>query len=130
MTASPPKPHNFDAIPTVHALDEFFHRKYEEDEETGDAHGKVATAEEHRRRAGSATPTTHIHLPSPSYWPIVLAVGLPIIGLRRHLQPRLIAVVGGIIVLLGVYGWAPGAVRGRRPTDDDPPARRRRERRS
>ena len=33
MTASPPKEHNFDAIPTVHAIDEFFHRKYEEDEE-------------------------------------------------------------------------------------------------
>ena len=32
MTASPPKEHNFDAIPTVHALDEFFHRKYDEDE--------------------------------------------------------------------------------------------------
>ena len=30
ITASPPKEHNFDRIPTVHSLDEFFHRKYEE----------------------------------------------------------------------------------------------------
>ena len=37
MTSSPPKEHNFDGIPTVHALDEFFHRKYEEvDTETGE----------------------------------------------------------------------------------------------
>ena len=36
ITASPPKEHNFDRIPTVHALDEFFHRKYEEvDTENG-----------------------------------------------------------------------------------------------
>ena len=25
-------------------------------------------------------PDAHIHLPSPSYWPIVLAFGLPLIG--------------------------------------------------
>ena len=30
MTTSPPKEHNFDVIPTVHHLDEFFHRKYED----------------------------------------------------------------------------------------------------
>jgi cytochrome c oxidase subunit I len=30
ITTSPPKEHNFDTTPTVHALDEFFHRKYED----------------------------------------------------------------------------------------------------
>ena len=33
MTTSPPKEHNFDALPDVHALDEFFHRK---DEDVGE----------------------------------------------------------------------------------------------
>ena len=37
MTTNPPKEHNFDSLPTVHALDEFFHRKYEDVGE-GDQH--------------------------------------------------------------------------------------------
>ncbi len=51
-------------------------------------------------------------MPSPSYWPIVVAVGLPVIGLGL-IYTHVIAVVGGIIVLFGVYGWAAGALRGR-----------------
>ncbi len=77
MTTNPPKEHNFDVIPTVHHLDEFFHRKYEEDATTHTMK-QVATAEEliaeQERNADK-----HIHMPSPSYWPIVLAFGLPVI---------------------------------------------------
>jgi cytochrome c oxidase subunit I len=103
MTASPPKEHNFDQIPTVHALDEFFHRKYEEDHETGVVR-KVATAEEILAEQ-EANADTHIHMPSPSYWPIILALALPIMayGLIYY---RLLAVVGGAIVLLAMFAWA------------------------
>ena len=80
MTTSPPKEHNFDAIPTVHSLDEFFHRKYEDVGE-GDHHEfqQVATAEEILAEQ-EAHADHHIHMPSPSYWPIVLAFGLPIMA--------------------------------------------------
>ena len=62
MTTSPPKEHNFDSLPTVHALDEFFHRKYEDVGE-GDQHDlrQVATAEEHPRRAGGERRPPHPH---------------------------------------------------------------------
>jgi cytochrome c oxidase subunit 1 len=100
LTASPPPPHNYDSTPTVHSIDEFFHRKYEEDE-AGELK-KVATAEElYERRAIDE----HIHMPSPSYWPIVVAFGLPLVA-AGLIFSRWISVVGGLTVLLGLYAWA------------------------
>ena len=103
MTTNPPKEHNFDVIPTVHHLDEFFHRKYEEDATTHTMK-QVATAEElmaeQERNADK-----HIHMPSPSYWPIVLAFGLPVITFGM-IYSHLISVVGGVIILFAAYGWA------------------------
>jgi cytochrome c oxidase subunit 1 len=103
MTTSPPKPHNFDSIPTVQSLDEFFHRKYEEDEDTGEL-VKVADIDdilaEQEREADE-----HIHMPSPSYWPMVVAFSLPIIGLGLIYNHFIIA-VGAAITLLGAFGWA------------------------
>lgn len=103
MTSNPPKGHNFDVIPTVHHLDEFFHRKYEEDPATHTMR-QIATAEEimveQERNADR-----HIHMPSPSYWPIVLAFGLPVITFGLIFS-HLISIVGGIIVLFAAFGWA------------------------
>jgi cytochrome c oxidase subunit 1 len=118
LTTSPPKEHNFDVIPTVSALDEFFHRKYEEDPDTG-AVRKVSTAEEIMAEQ-EANADQHIHMPSPSYWPIVLAFGLPVVAYGMIFS-LLLAVVGGVIVLLGMFGWAlePSVAD---ETDFDPPA--------
>ncbi len=102
MTTNPPVPHNFDAIPTVSSIDEFFHRKYDEDEQGNLV--KVATAEEVLAEQ-EENKDPHIHMPSPSYWPVVVASGLPIIGLGL-IYNYVLAVVGAVIVLLGVYGWA------------------------
>ena len=103
MTSNPPKVHNFDVIPTVHHLDEFFHRKYEEDPATHTMR-QIATAEEilaeQERNADK-----HIHMPSPSYWPIVLAGAVPIITFGMIFS-HLIAVVGGVILLFAAFGWA------------------------
>ncbi|MEI7547797.1 MAG: cytochrome c oxidase subunit 4, partial [Actinomycetota bacterium] len=120
MTSSPPKEHNWDQIPTVHALDEFFHRKYEEvDTDKGPRLVKVKSAEEILAEQ-EANADTHIHMPSPSYWPIVLAFGLPIIayGVIFNL---LLSVVGAAILLLGVFGWVlePSVAE---DSDYDPPA--------
>ena len=104
MTASPPKEHNFDAIPTVHALDEFFHRKYEEvDGPNGVRLVRVKTAEEVQAEL-NAHPDAHMHLPSPSYWPIVLAFALPIIAYGVIFNLTL-SIVGAFILLLAAFGW-------------------------
>ena len=104
MTSNPPKEHNFDAIPTVHALDEFFHRKYEEvDTADGVRLSRMKTAEEVHEEL-NAQPDTHIHLPSPSYWPIVLAFALPVIAYGVIFNLTL-SIIGAVILLFAAFGW-------------------------
>jgi hypothetical protein len=43
-------------------------------------------------------------MPAPSFWPLVAAIGLPIIGLGLLYSYALVA-IGGIILLLGIYAW-------------------------
>jgi cytochrome c oxidase subunit 1 len=98
MVPSPTPAHNFDVIPTVSSLDEFWHRKYGEDED-----GRLVriAATEDVVQKGDAE---NVHLPSPSYWPIVLSFGLPWIawGLIFSLW---LSLFGAICVIAGLYGW-------------------------
>src|SRR5439155_1143263 len=62
-TPSPPPVYNFAVVPVVHDRDDFWVQKY------GDGHGTPP-----RKRV--PTPTVDpasIHMPPPSYWPILLA---------------------------------------------------------
>ena len=98
MTASPVPTHNFDRDITVTRQDEFWHRKWSIGED-----GKVtriARAED-VAHDGSAT---GVHLPSPSYWPVVVALGLPLVayGLIYNLW---ITGIGALVILGGLYGW-------------------------
>ncbi|MEY3690883.1 MAG: hypothetical protein RJB57_538, partial [Actinomycetota bacterium] len=102
LTTNPPKPHNFDRIPVVHHLDEFFHRKYEEDTATHTMR-RVADGED-LVRAEEAAADADIHLPGPSYWPLVLATGIGVLGLGT-IYGVPIMVVGAAVVLLGSFGW-------------------------
>jgi cytochrome c oxidase subunit 1 len=105
MTPSPPPIHNFDEIPTVHALDDYWHRKYVEDERTGrlvPAQAGAANGERAEEHHGDGH---GIHLPSPSYWPVVAALGLPIMG-YGVLSSWWVIGVGALVALVGFYGWA------------------------
>ncbi|NCV75001.1 cytochrome ubiquinol oxidase subunit I [bacterium] len=113
----PPKEHNFDSIPTVHHLDEFFHRKYAED--SNGQMQQIATAEEVLKQLEDNA-DAHIHMPSPSYWPIVIAFGLPVTALGV-IYSIPVAIFGGLIILMGAFGWAlePSTAP---DTDFDPPS--------
>jgi cytochrome c oxidase subunit 1 len=104
MTPCPPPVYNFEEIPQVHSLDEFWHRKYVEDEKTGTlVPAQAGAAPEHdddHTEAGHG-----IHLPSPSYWPLVSAVGLPVIAYGVLYSWWLVA-AGALVVLVGFMGWA------------------------
>ena len=61
----------------------------------------------------------HIHLPSPSYWPLVVAAGLPIIGIGLIFS-HVVAVDRRLVVALG--GATAGPWSPRWPSEDaDPP---------
>jgi cytochrome c oxidase subunit 1 len=98
MTASPTPEHNFDYVPIIEDLDDFWHRKWGEDEDGNIV--RIATAEE-IAQDGSRT---DVHLPSPSYYPILLSFGLPIIGYGLIFSLWL-CVIGGAIVLGAIFGW-------------------------
>jgi cytochrome c oxidase subunit 1 len=105
MVPSPVPAHNFDESPTVSHLDEFWHRKYGEN-----ADGKVvriATGAEVAQKGDA----TNVHLPSPSYWPLVSAAALPIIGYGLIFNLGL-AALGGVLFVLSAFGW------GYEPADD------------
>jgi cytochrome c oxidase subunit 1 len=100
---SPVPPYNFKEIPTVHALDDFWHQKYAEDERGRPVPvvaGGSAEAEEEEHDEGHG-----IHMPSPSFFPLISALGLPIIATGLIYDPAIVA-VGGAVLVVGVYGWA------------------------
>ena len=98
MTASPTPVHNFDEEIVVESMDEFWHRKYGYDENHNVV--RIATAEEVAQDGSN----TNVHLPSPSYFPIVLALGLPIVayGLIYSLW---LCVPGAALIIYGIVGW-------------------------
>jgi cytochrome c oxidase subunit I len=105
ITTSPPKVHNFDRTPTVHTLDEFFHRKYEDVGE-GDQHEykQVATGAE-VIRIEEEHADAHIHLPSPSYWPLLLAFAMLVLA-YGVIYGTIVLIAGAAIAVLALFGWA------------------------
>jgi cytochrome c oxidase subunit 1 len=109
--------YNYAEIPHVEARDDLWHRKYTEDEQ-GHAvripSGAAVAVEE--RPAGGGGDDEHggedhgdghgVHMPSPSYFPLVLALGLPILGYAAVFQAVWLVPIGGLIVAFGLYAWA------------------------
>ncbi|MGA0237956.1 MAG: cytochrome c oxidase subunit I [Acidimicrobiales bacterium] len=95
---SPTPEHNFDEVPQVESFDHWWFQKYEIDDD-----GKVVRIAETEAVAqdGSAT---GVHLPSPSFWPLVLAIGLPLIGYGIIFNLWL-CVVGGLLTGGAIYAW-------------------------
>ncbi|GIU88410.1 MAG: cytochrome c oxidase subunit 1 [Acidimicrobiia bacterium] len=103
-TASPPPEYNFAEIPVVSHRDELWHRKYTEDDEGRllrlPAGGAVDTAEGHGGEGHG------IHMPSPSYWPMVLAAGMPVLGYGFVFKNWWLVALGVAVLMFGLYAWA------------------------
>ena len=100
---SPPPAYNFAKIPQVHSVDDFWHTKYVENEQgmpvPAVAGGAYGTEEAHGDDGHG------IHLPSPSFMPLIAAFGLPIMGFGFIYDFALVA-AGAMITLVGLYAWA------------------------
>ncbi|MBI4259944.1 MAG: cytochrome c oxidase subunit I [Actinobacteria bacterium] len=99
MTTNPPPPHNFDEVPVIHARDEFWHRKYAENEEGVPVPAVAGAADEDAE--GSP-----IHMPNPSYFPLIAALGLPLVAWGLTFASAWLIGTGAVLVLAGLYGWA------------------------
>ncbi len=97
MVPSPTPEFNYDPIPTIDRVDDFWYRKY------GEVDGKLVRIAETEDIVQNSD-GKGVHLPSPSYWPIVLAFGLPIIGYGL-LYTWWLCLIGGLIVAVAIYGW-------------------------
>jgi len=120
LTTSPPKVHNFDRTPTVHALDEVFHRKYEDVGEDGEHNYVRRSTLEEIVAEEEAKGDAHVHLPAPSYWPLVLAFAIPIMAYGVIYTTWLI-VLGAAVAVAAMFGWALEPADAE-DSDFDPPA--------
>jgi heme/copper-type cytochrome/quinol oxidase subunit 1 len=92
-TSSPPPVHDFDTIPPVYGRDSFWREKH------GDARGRKPTPI-------PPAPEPHgIHLPAPSHWPVVVAlgIGVAVAGALLHLA---IVVLGAAVTVYGAFRFA------------------------
>jgi cytochrome c oxidase subunit 1 len=99
-TASPPPAHNYDVEPSATHLDEWWHRKYETDDS-----GKLRRRDKIEYLSDPNFDASSVHLPSPSYWPIIVAAGLPLVAYGLIFTYWL-AGLGGLLVVGGIFGWA------------------------
>jgi cytochrome c oxidase subunit 1 len=92
---SPVPEYNFGVEPEVKELDDFWHKKYGDD-------GK--------RKQLPPEPSfdpAKIHLPNPSFWPILLAAGITtaVAGFFIADYGLMVSLVGIFVTVLSSYGW-------------------------
>jgi cytochrome c oxidase subunit 1 len=122
-TPSPPPAYNFEKIPTVYSRRPLWDTKYP-DLEVAHAPGaqpmkRSEVIERERQRLGKHAEEAPIHLPSPTYYPLILAAGLTVAAFGTIYRwpgasgslpdPQswfsIPAFVGLAIMLFAIAGW-------------------------
>jgi cytochrome c oxidase subunit 1 len=104
-TSSPPPEYNFAEIPVVSHRDELWHRKYTEDDEGRLVRLPSGAAVDVEEQAHAPAEPHGIHMPSPSYWPLVLALGFPIMGYGFVFKNWWVLAAGIVVGFFGLSGW-------------------------
>jgi cytochrome c oxidase subunit 1 len=111
---SPPPEYNFASVPVVAARDELWHRKYGEDDEGRPVPRELDYPVVESREDGEGK---HIHMPSPSYWPVVASLALPVICYGLIYRAWAVSIVGALWLFASVYAW--GLEPATAPPEDD-----------
>jgi cytochrome c oxidase subunit I len=108
---SPPPAYNFANQPIVGHRDPLWWDKYDKHEDGG--HGHVRDTQD---LSMMNEVTGHIHMPNPSYYPVIVAIGLFLSALGMLVGNAKITIglfhlpvisgIGIIVIVLGIYGWA------------------------
>jgi cytochrome c oxidase subunit 1 len=69
-------------------------------------HGEHEGHTEHSEQGGHEEHEEHIHMPSPSYWPLLVALGLPILCYGMIYKTWAVAILGGVWLFGSIYAWA------------------------
>jgi cytochrome c oxidase subunit 1 len=115
---SPPPVYNFATIPVVHSRDPFWIEKHGSGH---DGHGgqpvrasarqQQHTSVVHGDDHGGHDAGHSIHMPWPSYWPIITAFGMALSMAGLLFGPVIVpplgwvSVIGLVIMFVGVFGW-------------------------
>lgn len=91
--SSPPPLYNFARTPVVHSPRPFWDVKY-----------ATPAQKEQMEKDARAYGEEHIHIPPPSYWPIVFAIGMLVFFYGWFVHP-LMNLAGVLIVLAATFAW-------------------------
>ena len=92
---SPPPEYNFAEIPTVYDRDDWWSQKRRQVRRAVPVAGGSGEGEHHS-----------IHMPQPSYWPVVVPIGL-LVGAYGLIYGNLaVSAIGGAIAMIAVYAWS------------------------
>jgi cytochrome c oxidase subunit I len=111
-TSSPPPEYNFAVIPTVLGREAFWQLKYPEWRGAGRASPESLGMVPVIGGAGTATdavalqsqPPVQIHMPRPSWFPLIVAVGILFL-LIGVIYTFVLSGIGLLVMLYGVYSW-------------------------
>ncbi len=116
---SPPPEYNFAEIPTVTSLDDFWHRKYYEDDEGRPVRREEADTLVAELEYKGNNPDQPIHLPSPSYFPFAIGISIMLVGYgivyNAQAWGLTLLVVGILGTVISFIGWA------QEPDEEEPP---------
>ena len=122
--SSPPPVYNFATIPRVHSRDAYWEEKYGNGEHIVPipvSGGSVSNGDSWEHGAGQVHTSTAaegdiheeghlgIHMPSLSYYPVLVALGFTMAGYGVLFESTLtwaLAAVGGAIAMVSVYAWS------------------------